>query len=464
MKSFRPVLSLLGLLCGLTVGVSTVLAQSGNTTEMSATVWSRSQQFIVTGPNRPTVWSSREVHPKQNPLLKDVIQLTPSELAISCEQVKRSYLNQLDTTDRPGSRIRVSIKPWLPPQANVLISAVRYNDGWRYEMTLPEYIERRKLVRGIVQVLIQEMGNRLNDGDSVQVPMWLREGLTEIMLEREGITLIAEASPIKNNLGTQFVQVDAPTREKVWKDSLSLVREKLKKTPPLSFSDLSVPVDDQIASLGFEHYQHSSHLFVSELLQLPDGPQKLRTYIQDLFRFSHPQFALFDAYRAHFTTPLEVEKWWSVTQVNFLGRQDRARWPEKNALAKLNQILQPQVRIRLDTNSVPISESITLKQLITDVDFEQQRPVLSQIVVQLQRLEWNLPPDLLKLVYDYHILLLNYANKREQLSVPKGKNRAASSTAKPLIKETLKQLEYLEVLRSDFEQIELAEPPVNDPK
>jgi len=429
---------------------------------MSLTVSSRSAQFIVTGPNQPTVWAPRDlrdIHPKQNPLLKDVVQLTPSELALSCEQVKRAYLNQLDTTDRPGSRISINIKPWLQPQANVLITAVRYNDGWRYELIVPEYIERRKLLRGLVQVLIQEMGNRLNDGDSVQVPMWLREGLTEIMLERDGTALIAEASRIKNPLGNQFVQVDAPTRDKVWNDPLSIVREKLKITPPFSFSDLSVPVDDEIARLGFEHYQHSAHLFVSELLQLRDGQQKLRTYIQDLFRFSHPQFALFDAYRANFTSALEVEKWWSVAQVNFLGRQDRARWPEKNALAKLNEILQPQVRIRLDTNAVPISETITLKQLITDVDFDQQRPVLNQMVNQLQRLEWNLPPDLLKLVYDYHVLILNYANKRELLSSSKGNSRTASSNAKPLIKDTLKQLEFMETLREDFGRIGFTEPP-----
>lgn len=409
-----------------------------------------------------TVWAPRDLHdinPKQNPLLKDVIQLSPSELAISCERVKRAFLNQLDSPDRPGHKISIKIKPWLPPQANVFISADHYPNGWRYEVSVPEFIERRKLIRGLVQVLIQEMGNRLNTGDSISVPMWLREGLTEIMLEREGTTLITEASAIKSNLGNNFYAVDAPTRERVWNDPLSKVREKLKITPPFSFSDLSVPVDDEIARLGFEHYQNSAHLFVSELLQLRDGQQKLRTYIQDLFRFSHPQFALFDAYRANFTSALEVEKWWSVAQVNFLGRQDRARWPEKNALAKLNEILQPQVRIRMDANAVPISESITLKQLISDVDFDQQRPVLNQMVGQLQRLEWNLPPDLLKLVYDYHVLILNYANKRELLSSSKGSSRTASSTAKPLIKETLKQLEYMEILRSDMGTIGVTEPP-----
>jgi hypothetical protein len=401
---------------------------------------------------------SRDVHPKQNPVLKDVVQLTPAELAISCERVKQAYLNQLESSERPGSHIRISIKPWLPPQSDVLITALRFTDGWRYQIDVPEFVERRKIIRGLVSVLIQEMGNRLNDGDSVSVPMWLREGLTEIMLEREGPNLILEASAIKNSLGNNFYAVDAPTQEKVWKDPLRVVREKLKVAPPLSFSDLSVPVDDQIATLGFEHYQHSAHLFVSELLQLPDGRQKLRTYVQDLFRFSHPQFALFDAYRAHFATALEIEKWWSVAQVNFLSHQDRARWPEKNALAKLNEILQPQIQIRRDANSVPVSQSITLKQLVTEIDFEQQRPVLSQMVVQLQRLEWNLPPDMLKLVYDYHVLILNYSNKREQLSASKGNSRAAGSTAKPLIKETLKQLELLEILRSDFARIGLAEP------
>jgi hypothetical protein len=81
------------------------------------------------------------------------------------------------------------------------------------------------------------------------------------------------------------------------------------------------------------------------------------------------------------------------------------------------------------------------------------------MVGQLQRLEWNLPPELLKLVYDYHVLILNYANKRELLSSSKGSSRTASSTAKPLIKETLKQLEYMEILRSDMGTIGVTEPP-----
>ena len=441
-------------------GYETVRAQSDNPKVMSVTVMSRTQ-FAITGPNRPTVWTPRsagDLHPKQNPQLKDVVQLTPEVLVTSCEQIKQSFLNQLDTTDRPGNRIRINIKPWLPPQANVFISATRFNDGWRYDVDVPEFVERRKLVRGLIQVLLQEMGNRINDGDSIAVPMWLREGLTEIILERDGNSFVFEASPVKNNLGNNFFAVDAPTKEKVWKDPLSKVREKLKATPALSFSDLSVPVDDQIANVGFDHFQASSQLFVSELLQLPDGPRKLRTYIQDMFRFSHPQFALFDAYRNHFNSALEVEKWWSVAQVNFLSREDRSRWPEKNALSKLNEILQPQVRIRLDTNSVPISESMTLKQLISEVDYEQQRPVLNQMLIQLQRLEWNLPPDLLKLVFDYHVLILNYTNKRDQLSNGKNSARTASSTAKPVVKEALKQLEYLEVLRADFAKIGFSEP------
>lgn len=446
-------------------------SQTPASEKITETVYSWSNKFSVTGPTRPSVWTPRgpdDIHPKKDPRLKDVVQLTPQVLASLCERVKQSLVTTLDTTDRQSSIVRVTIKPWLPAQSSVFVNTTRveYRNGWNYEVIVPEFVERRKLLRGLVQVLLLEMGNRLNtDYESVPaIPMWLREGLTEIIWERDGMSLVAEANARKSDLGNNFYLVDAPTKDKVWKDPLSSVREKLKTTPPLSFSDLSVPVDDQIANLGFEHFQASAHLFVSELLQLPEGPRKLRTYIQDMFRFTHPQFALFDAYRAHFTSALEVEKWWSVVQVNFLGREDRARWPEKNALAKLNEILQPQVRIRMDTNSIPIMENITLKQLISDVEYEQQRPVLNQMLVQLQRLEWNLPPDLLKLVIDYHVLILNYTNKRDQLSNGKNTTRTASSTAKPVVKEALKQLEYLEILREDFAKIGFAEPQTSAAK
>jgi hypothetical protein len=344
---------------------------------------------------------------------------------------------------------------------------VQFKEGlqnnWLYELQIPEYVERRKLLRALVQVCLLEMGNRNNTGPSVDIPMWLREGLTELLLTREGPGIITEATGIQERGNSQFWLLKPGTsKEKVWQDPLSQVREKLKATPPLSFSDLSVPVDDQIASVGLEHFQSCAHLFTSELLALPEGSGKLRTFVQNLPRFSHPQFAFLHAFRELFASPLDVEKWWSLALVNLLSREDNSRWPEKNALGKLNEVLQPLVQIRLGTDSLPVKETYTIKRLIEEVDFEQQRPVLRQVVSQLQLLEWNLPPDLLKLVYDYHITLATYLYKREQLSSSGQKARTvAASTAKPVVKDTLKQLEFLEVLRGDFAEIGVSETPAN---
>ncbi len=429
--------------------------------DTTITTWSRSKQFIITAPIPSPVKSQPlRNNPKEDPGLWDVVRLSSAELAVSCEQVKQGVLQQLDTGDRGGDRVRLSIQPWRPPQAGVFINRVRFNDVWRYELDVPEYVERRKLLSALVHVCLLEMGNRNNTGSSVDVPMWLREGLTEILLVREGTTIIAEANPIQQRANPQFWLLKGGAEEKVWRDPLSLVREKLKKTTPLSFSDLSVPVDDQIASLGLEHFQHCAHLFTSELIALPGGNGKLGNFVQDLARYSHPQFAFLHAFREHFSSPLDVEKWWSLAQVAFLSREDHARWPEKNALGKLNEILQPQVQLRVGADSLPIRETYTIKRLIEEVDFEQQRPILQQVVVRLQQLEWNLPPDLLKLVYDYHITLATYLYKREQLSSSGQGSKSASTTAKPVVRETLKQLGFLEVLREDYSLIGLSETPV----
>jgi hypothetical protein len=428
------------------------------------TTWSRSSQFVITSPLKPGPAPLLD-NPKNNPNLQDVVRLSAAGLATSCEQVKAALLLQLDASDHWKSRIRLNIMPGIPPQAGVLIDTRQYNDGvqntWLYNLNLPEFIERRKLLRALVQVCLLEMGNRNNSGSSVDVPMWLREGLTEIMLYREGTTIIAEANPIQQRANSQFWLIKGGAQEKVWRDPLSLVREKLKATAPLSFSDLSVPVDDQIASLGLEHFQHCAHLFTSELIALPEGHDKLRHFVQDLARYSHPQFAFLNAFREQFASPLDVEKWWSLAQVAFLSREDHARWPEKDALGKLNEILQPQVQFRLGPDSLPIRETYTIKRLLEDVDFDQQRPILQQLIGRLQQLEWNLPPDLLKLVYDYRITLTTYLYKREQLSSSGKTTKAASTTAKPVIREALTQLGFLEILREDYARIGLSEKPVN---
>ncbi len=425
---------------------------------------SRSAQFVIISPLQPHTARLPRDNPKDNPNLKDVIRVSAAELAISCEQVKFGLLLQLDAGDKWKNRVRLHINPQIPAQAPILINSIQFKSGlqssWLYELQVPEYVERRKLLRALVQVCLVEIGNRNNrETNTVDVPMWLREGLTEILLSRDGPGIITEATGIQERGNPQFwILKPGTTTEKVWKDPLSLVRERLKTTPPLSFSDISVPVDDQIASVGLEHFQSCAHLFTSELLALPAGSSKLRTFVQNLPHFSHPQFAFLHAFREHFASPLDVEKWWSLAQVNLISREDNSRWPEKNALGKLNEILQPQLQVRLDANALPVKETYTLKKLIEEVDFAQQRPVLQQVVAQLQQLQWNLPPDLLRLVYDYNVTLARYLYNREQLSTGDKNPRQASSSAKPVVRETLRQLEFLEVLREDFARLGLAEP------
>lgn len=454
---------LLVLLLSLAAGLSerVIAAPSLDTT----TTWSRSQQFVVISPLRPAPKRNPADNPKNDPTLEDVVRVTAADLVSTCEQVKLGVLVQLDTSDRWKGRIRLNIKPEYPARGGVFISVMpvalsdAMQSSWLYELHIPEYVERRKLVRALVQVCLLEMGNRNNTGASIDVPMWLREGLTEIILSREGSTIVAESTAIQQRVNPQFSVISpGTTKERVWTDPLEIVRAKLKGTTPLSFSDLSVPVDEQIASVGLEHFRHCAHLFTSELLALPGGSDKLRTFVQTLPRFSHPQFAFMHAFRDNFSSPLDVEKWWSLAQVNLLTKETNSRWPEKNALGKLNEILQPQVQLRLGADSLPLKETYTITKLIEEVEYEQQRPILQRTVGQLQQLEWNLPPDLLKLVYDYHVTLANYLYKRDQLSAQDKNGKTASTTARPVVKDTLKQLGFLEVLREDFARIGLSEP------
>ncbi|HEY1170280.1 MAG TPA: hypothetical protein VGH19_02815 [Verrucomicrobiae bacterium] len=465
MKFFFSAYRILASLVLAMLGCQSLEAAANDPSNPVITTWSRSQQFVISSHYKPSAPLAPRDDPRNNPNLTDVIRVSAAELAITSEKVKQALLLQLDASDKWKHRVRLNIRPEIPTQAGVYlyVHTVQVNENmpknWLYELQIPEYVERRKLLRALAQVCLLEIGNRNNASSvSVNIPMWFQEGLIELVLAREGVTIVAEATPIQSRVNPQFSMLDYAPRDKVWKDPLSRVREKLKTTPPISFSDLSVPVDEQIASVGLEHFQSCSHLFVHELTSLPDGSGKLRDFLQQLVHFSHPQFAFLNAFHDHFKSPLDVEKWWSLAQVHFLSRNDNSRWPEKNALAKLNEILQPQVQIRIGADALPVHETYTVKRLIEEVDFSQQQPIIRQMIAQLQQLEWSLPPDMFKLVYDYHILLANYLHKREQLSSTAKDPKVASSTAKPVVKETLKQLNFLEVLREDFGSIGISTP------
>jgi hypothetical protein len=390
-------------------------------------VRSRSEQFVVTG--ALPVASPRFNFAPPNP--NEKVKLEPSILAVSAERIKQSLLAALEAPDDWRGKINLVLVP--EERADILIAAVLYADGWNYRVEVPGRVAGPKLIRALVRVTLMEMANRQPGQPATAIPLWLAEGLARHLEATARIPLIVQPD-------TRLV---INTR---LSDPLRAAREQFTVEKPLSFADLNVSEDAWLSPGEWELFRHCAHLFVNELLNLPEGKAGLRELVRQLPNFLNWQFAFLRAFENRFATPLDVEKWWSVNLVNFTTRDADARLPWNSALGRLDALLRTAVEHRAGGERLPERREVSLQELLQQTEFAQQRPALHRLTSQLLRLQMELPPDLMRLVNDYRVTLEKYLNRRATASDPKLPGRMAA----PIVRETVEQLDLLDVVREDF--------------
>lgn len=412
------------------------------------TIQSSSGQFWVTGfPPAPP-----------NPALDalktppNLVHLDASELSLTCERIKKSLLFQLGLADKWQGNIQVAQHANMKPDDEIVVATTRFQDGWKYSVHMPDLVDREKLVRAIVQAVLQEVANRNSPERSIEVPLWLKDGLAMMVMEEGGLELIAQAKPAQRTFNTQFWVLQEKTHTEWRTNVLGHAHARLKTHAVLSFSDLSMPLAEQVTGEGWKDYEASAQVFVAELLKLERGQARLRKMFELMPNYFNPQLAFLNAFQGDFKNALEVEKWWSLSVKTFLSRDVNSKWPDATVLDRLTDILQASVEIRTSTNALPTTQAMPLQKFIQELDYARQKPALNNIMVQLQTLEWSVPPDLLRLIYDYHRTLLSYVQRRE-----KAKNSDLAS-ARLIVRETVNQLNLLDTLRQDFKQYGINTP------
>ena len=60
----------------------------------------------------------------------------------------------------------------------IVITTLRYSDGWAYRLEIPEQVDGPRLVKSLAQVLLLELANRNARARQAELPLWLTEGLT----------------------------------------------------------------------------------------------------------------------------------------------------------------------------------------------------------------------------------------------------------------------------------------------
>src|SRR5439155_10295094 len=94
---------------------------------------------------------------------------------VTCERIKQALLRELALADLWRGRVYLEINSTLATNQAPIVFAKPYLDGWQYQVELAPSIERPKLVRGLVQVLLLEIANRNAGLRSAEIPLWLSE-------------------------------------------------------------------------------------------------------------------------------------------------------------------------------------------------------------------------------------------------------------------------------------------------
>jgi hypothetical protein len=375
------------------------------------------------------------------------IELEPGLLVVTCERVRQALWRDLGLTEQWRGRIHLRLRTARSADDPIAVTLEQFRDHWDYRVELPDLIERARLMRALVEVLLLEAANQQSAGRSAELPPWLAVGLAERLLSASEVLLLFPTPQVHVrtlSLGPLVVA----SREV---DSLATARVRLREHPPLTLQELTWPTDRDFSGDSSAAYRASAQLFVSDLLRLPDSDACFRNLLKALPQFFNWQTAFLQAFHTHFERLLDLEKWWSLQSVAFATRDPARTWPVTESLVKLAETLQVPAEVRDAANQLPSSAtSVSLQTAINGWDSPRQTPVLRDRLQQLDALRQHLAPELLPLLGDYHRVIASYLDQRDKLGVSLARGRLGRPALKRLMADTVRQLDQLDARAKDF--------------
>jgi hypothetical protein len=103
-------------------------------------VRSRSGQFTVRGLPLDASWSRHSTGGV------DYLRLDPSLAAVALERIRQATLSELGLNDSWRRPVRVNTFPVQDLDPGMVLTSVRFNDGWAYRLDLPEVANKHHLV------------------------------------------------------------------------------------------------------------------------------------------------------------------------------------------------------------------------------------------------------------------------------------------------------------------------------
>jgi hypothetical protein len=325
------------------------------------------------------------------------VQLEPNLATVSGERIKQLLLHELGVTTPWRGTIYLVLYPARTEGDTITITSERFKDAWQYRVDLPDVLERSRYARAMVQVLLLELANRTGPSRAVEVPLWLIEGFSQLLLASNEFEIILPPPRTSAN----GLAVNAALFKARKETPLQQAQKNLRGRPPLSFEDLSWPSEQAWAGDPSGLYPGSALLFVGELLRLPEGRVGLRAMINQLPQYYNWQFAFLGAFHPRFERPLDVEKWWSLSVTGANGRDPAQAWTPEESWQKLDRAIHPAMQARTGTNEPPLQPEVTLQKVIHEWDPGRQAQALNSTVRELGLLRLRVAQEYVGLVQDY---------------------------------------------------------------
>jgi hypothetical protein len=373
----------------------------------------------------------------------ELVRLDAPQLATSCERIKQTLLAQLRDKTQWRGRILLSLSPAQTADDEIIFITEKFKDGWGYRLDVPNPVQRTRLVRAVVQAILQERVNRGSRGRSTEIPLWLSEGLTQWLIASQGLeVLLPPPAQLVNGLRLSPVFVDARRT-----NAVTLAMLGLGDRGPISLEELSWPKDGQLAGPDAVAFAQSAQLFVGELLRFQDGPDCFRAFLDELPGFLNWQTTFLRGFGPHFARQVDLEKWWTLQIVSRTGRDVRSLWTLEESWKKLDELIAVQTQVRRTRNELPVPAEVPLATVIREWDFVRQSQALRNKLNELNGARQRVAEELVPVVDDYRHLIQNFLSQRDRLGAVLPDGRGSRPAARSLVRETLKTIEAIEERR-----------------
>jgi hypothetical protein len=362
---------------------------------------------------------------------RDEVTLEPAMLVVSCEQIKSLLLARLGLADRWQGRIDLTVNPSLPEDKGPQLRAEAVEQGWNYKLELPRSLQEEILTRWLMYSMLLEIANRQAGVQSAEIPFWLVEGLS--------------ADLQANNFPTYIHQPGQNwSMELRWGKREQLMPMELRRHAPLSFQQLSWPQASDLTEQGLPLYRSCAQFFVEELLRLNDGQACLRSMIGQLPEHWNWQTAFLTAFHSHFERLLDVEKWWSVSYINFVKGYNVQTWSDSDCQKTLQSSLDVPVLVHFGADQLPVEAMITLQEVIRQWKPQEAYEALGRAMDGLRFLAPRATPKWRPLVDLYLKTLVDYLKASSTAGIDRQLGMHSPQLLPGAKSDAIKQLDALD--------------------